>query len=1288
MATEKVSFVKLNNANYVHWAFRMKMVLVERDLWHLVNPDAAPAVGQNEEQNAQIALSLVKALAVISLNIEDDQLIHVQGAENGRVAWLNLRNVHQRSTIGSKIRLLSRLFRTRMVEGESMQCHLNKISEILSQLSAIRAEGIDEQVAVCAIMQSVSEEYDSLITAMEAWSDERLTLVNVKSMLIEEWERKNEKSVVETAFSVTMGGRPPNRKKPKYTCYYCNGEGHLKRNCILYRHHLEEQRVNNNVKNDNNEVNKDNDKDSARVARMNQWYSDFCIDSGASSHLCNQLDLFEDFTDVDSRKVFLADGNSVEILGKGTINIKVYPKNSPSLDVTIHEVLYVPELEENLISVKKLNEKGLDVLFSGGDCYIVGGKQRSLVAEFSNGMFRLLTHSLEHVNSVSEKKVRCVHQWHKILAHRNLSDIQLMGRQGLSIRKCHCDFECESCLKGKMNRKPFALSKNMQNQILDCVATDLGGPLQVRSLGRSVYYITFTDLFSGYCEVVPIKSKDEATQMVKRFIERMRNLTGKTLKVLRTDRGGEYLNKGLQDYLADNGIQHQCTTGYCPEQNGVAERQNRTLMEATRTVLAESGLPLSFWAEAIKYIAFVNNRIINRKHGKTPLELMFGNKPDYNDIYLFGAKVFVHVPRQKRQKLDFKGKEGIYVGHDELSKGYRIADPRTYAIVVSRDVKFKNYDVSKLEPNFIEFESKFKEEIEEEIQEEIEEEDDSDENEEQSDSSDDEFFEFEEPIIRRSTRSNFGQPPKRFDDYLVYTVRGPEFFEPKNYNQAISCVDSEKWKEAMQEELSSIERNHTWELTDLPAGRSSIGSKWVFKIKTDQAGQPAVYKARLVAQGFTQKYGVDYDEVFAPVARSETFRMLLTVAGLRNMTVKQYDFKTAFLNGSLKEEIYLRQPPGFKTDDKVLRLKKSLYGLKQAARVWNETVHGALIKCGCVQSSFDQCLYSLHNSSSKLYLIMHVDDLLIASNDDELIAYVVDYLKSVFEMKDLGKANHYLGIDIRQDSNGIYTIGQTRYIDKIIDEAGLTNAKDSRYPIDPGYYKLSDDVMLPNNDEYRKLIGMLLYLSINTRPDIAAAVAILSQKISKPSQKDLTEVKRVIRYLKGTRESHLKLGADRSNKIVVYSDANWAEDRSDRKSNSGYLIQLNGGAISWCCKKQNLVTLSSCEAEFVALCETAKELIWIRNLAGDFDIKIDGTIHIQTDSQSAMAIAESHKLNNRTKHIDLRFHFIKDMIEQKEIKLIYVTTENNLADMLTKPLGAVRLKFLRTLTGIKIEEEC
>lgn len=1295
---DKASFEKLNNGNYVHWSFRMKMVLIEKDLWQLIDPDvnhAAPAADRAAEEATQ----LQKALAVISLNVDDDQLIHVQNAANGRDAWLNLRVVHQRSTIGSKIRLLSRLFRTRMGPGESMQTHLNKMNEIISQLNAISADAIDEEVAVCAIMQSVHDDYDTIITAMEAWPDERLTLGNVMALLIEEYDRKVEKEVHETAFAVTMGGRP--QKRRTFMCYWCDGVGHLKRDCILFKKYLEElQHAPESTKSTtSNNLNKN--KESARLARMNKWYSDFVFDSGASSHVCNDKSKLSDFTDSDSREIFLADGNSVTSEGVGSIVLTVYPRSENPMKVTLHEVLFVPEMEENLISVHKLNEKGFDVLFSSDDCYLVKGVTKILVGCYEHGLYRLFMKPTEQARTVMDQKARCVHQWHEILAHRNVSDIKRMGKNGLSIRKCHCEYQCESCIKGKMTRKPFKLSENRPKDFLEIVATDLCGPLHVESLGKARYFITFTDLYSGFCEVFTLRSKCQAATVTKQYIEQMTNLTGKKLKILRSDRGTEYLNDALQSYLRDQGIKFQCTTGYASQQNGAAERQNRTLMDATRTLLADSKLPMSFWGEAVKHVTFVNNRIFNKRLGMTPLEALFGTKPNYCDMYAFGSDVYERIPDEKRRKLDFKAVKRIFVGHDERSKGYRVADPQTYKITVTREIELVKRINDKRSLASVNLDSRTCK---------IEQDDSDDSNDDScddsnDDSSDENYITEEEEEefhdassasdvsehelpLRRSTRSNFGIPPSYLNNYHCYVVKETEKYEPRSYKEAITCAAKHHWIAAMEEELSSIRRNATWEPTDLPAGRSMVGSKWVFKIKTDEEGN-ATYKARLVAQGFTQKFGIDYDEVFAPVARSETFRILLIIANVRNLEVRQYDFKTAFLNGELKEEIYMRPPLGVPTDGKVLKLKKSLYGLKQAAKVWNDSLHGVLLKYGCVQSQYDQCLYSHGEGESKLYLIMHVDDLLVAYKDEKQLESVINGIRSHFELKDLGKVHSYLGINIERNEQGIFCVSQPSYIDKIVSEANLGSAKVSKHPVDPGYYKL-DSEDLNSNDEYRKLIGMLLYLAINSRPDIAASIAILSQKISKPTASDMTEVKRVIRYLKGTRNAKLKLGGGGKDVevLTVFSDANWAEDKVDRKSNSGYVIDLFGGPIAWSCRKQNLVALSSCEAEYIALCETTKEVAWLRGLISDFGVNIEEPVNIQTDSQSCIAMVKDTRLSRRTKHVDIKYHFVKEMCNTGLVKLTYVPSEENVADIMTKPLGPTRIKKLRELIGIEIEEEC
>lgn len=1255
MADRNAQMDKLNNSNYMSWSFKMRMLLIKENCWNVVggNADAGDEDGDEAEG---LERRQEKALALICLMVDDDQLFLVRNANTGMDAWNALRDYHQRNTVANRIRAMKKLFKTEMPPGGSMQQHLQTMSDLIAELHEMGAP-IADDVAVSAILASIGQEYEGLVVAMEAWDDERLTLNTVKAKLLDEWKRKSDRSEVDTAFVVTLGAR----QQPDFTCYFCQKKGHLKRDCILFKKYKED---------------KDN-KESARTARMNKWYTNWCIDSGASSHMCHDESLFENFSADLSRSVTLANGNSIVAEGSGNIFLNIKPKSIDEKKVELHDVLLVPGLDEDLISVHKLTQKGLKVLFEEDDCYIIKGKDKWNVATYADGLYRVRLSTDVKLHAAVDKKGHCIHDWHKILAHRNLADIQAMGSKGLVIRKCNCDFLCEPCIKGKMSRKPFPKKGSEAVETLECIATDVCGPIQIESIGHSRYFMTFTDTYSGYCDVYFMKRKDECPSIVRRHIEKLKNHLNKKPKILRSDRGTEYLNKDLQTFLADEGIKFECTVGYAPEQNGTAERMNRTLMEPARTMLAEAGLPKCYWAEAVRHSCYVYNRLVNRKHKKTPLELMYGTKPDYNNIYQFGCDVYVMVPKEKRKKLDDKAVKRTYIGFDENSKGFRVTDPRTQRIVVTRDIVFlKNSPLKKddsltfnisEELNGISETEKF-DSLEASLDE------------------DDEFFDAEElpEPPRRSVRSNINQRPRYLEDYMLYSVTETnDLFEPRTYQEAITCKDKKEWMSAIQEEMTSIERNNTWELTDLPEGRKTIGSKWVFKIKTNEFGLPARYKARLVAQGFSQKYGVDYDEVFAPVVRSTTFRALMSVAGSRNYIVKHYDVKNAFLNSDLDEEIYLKPPPGFEGNDKVCKLRKSLYGLKQAARVWNQAIHGTLIECGCVQSQTDKCLYSIHKNKVNTYIIIHVDDILIAGNDLNLMNEIMDCVQRKFEIKDLGEVRNYLGNKVERSSDGSFSISQEKYIDEIVKAAHLTDAKESSCPIDIGYYKIEDSEPLEDNVDYQKMIGMLLYLTTNSRPDISAAVSILSQQISHPTRSDWNELKRVVRYIKGTRNLKLNLNSTAENKLYAYSDANWAEDRVDRKSNTGYIVYANGGVLSWCCRKQNIVTLSSCEAEYVALCETAKEIVWIKNLMKDFGQEMDDPIVIYTDSQSAMSMIEREKFSNRTKHVDIKYHYVKDLVQQGLIKLKYCSTEVNVADMLTKPLGRLKLTQLRNMAHLR-----
>lgn len=292
-----------------------------------------------------------------------------------------------------------------------------------------------------------------------------------------------------------------------------------------------------------------------------------------------------------------------------------------------------------------------------------------------------------------------------------------------------------------------------------------------------------------------------------------------------------------------------------------------------------------------------------------------------------------------------------------------------------------------------------------------------------------------------------------------------------------------------------------------------------------------------LAQGFSQKFGIDYDEVFAPVVKQSTFRILLSIASKRKLKVYQYDVKTAFLNGVIKETIYMKQPPGFIVkgkEDYVCLLKKSLYGLKQAAKSWNDAINETLISFGFKQSESDNCLYfQRFDNDNWCFLLIYVDDILITATNDKILKSIERDISSTFEMRCMGEVKYYLGIEV-QNQNGIYSINQKKYIERIVAEFGLEDAKTSKIPLDAGYERARDEneQVLPSNEQYQKLVGSLLYISLNTRPDISASIAILAQRISRPTQYDWNELKRVVRYLKGTADYKIDLATENETGLI------------------------------------------------------------------------------------------------------------------------------------------------------------
>ena len=506
--------------------------------------------------------------------------------------------------------------------------------------------------------------------------------------------------------------------------------------------------------------------------------------------------------------------------------------------------------------------------------------------------------------------------------------------------------------------------------------------------------------------------------------------------------------------------------------------------------------------------------------------------------------------------------------------------------------------------------------------------------------------------------------------------------EPIDFKEA---SHDEKWVKAMNDEIEAIRKNDTWELTSLPQGQKAIGVKWVFKAKRNAQGEVERYKARLVAKGYSQRQGIDYDEVFAPVVCLETIHLLISLAAQNQWKIFQMDVKSAFLNGYLEEEVYLEQPFDYVVkgqENKFLKLKKALYGLKQAPRAWNGRIDKYFQKNGYIKCPHEHALYSKTNKQGDILLVcLYVDDLIFTGNNPSMFEKFKRAMTQEFEMTDIGLMSYYVGIEVKQMKEGIF-VSQERYVKEVLEKFNMINSKPVTTPIEVGI-KLSkyEDGDVVNPTYFKSLIGSLRYLT-NRRPDILYSVGLVSRYMEAPTTTHFKAAKRILRYLKGTLDFGLFYSSSKEFKLEGYCDSDWAGDLDDRKSTTGFVFFFGDTAFTWNSRKQPVVTLSTCEAEYVAATSCVCHVIWLRNLLKAIGLMQEQPTEINVDNKSTIALSKNPVFHDRSKHIDTRFHFIRECISKKEIHVKYVKTEDQVADIFTKPVKVDVFNKLRALLGV------
>ena len=1346
---------KLTELNWPVWKLQIKAYLEARELWNLCTGDetepVAPADGDNAALAAfaqrlskfQVRVARVKSILLQMVSTAQLHVIAQQHLQNPSDMWKELVDTFERPSLSNKLQLQTRLLDLRMESGSTVDDYFKDLLDLTERLAALGAP-VEADFIVALALRGLSAEYDTLRVAFVTKGT--VTMSELREALRTEERRLYPVgSVGATGTSVLSAGSSVQRaqvklKGPPGSCYGCGKMGHIHRECPTNPYKPQSSRkynkaVKHKVKkaehyvNDNDNVS-DNDDDcevggndgndvmfsALYGVRMmsNDAHSVWVIDSGATKHMSPFKNTFIDYVPFRVREpVSLGNGTDCEAVGIGRVAVNMMCEGTEKRYI-LSDVLYVPKLVNNLFSVTAATLKGHKVTFKGKQCFFHRDGKLIATGHRINDLWYIHSASANTCAVLNDSQdVAKLMLWHQRLGHVHEKRLKTaVNKQlivGVDTVGCNSSATelpfCEACVEGKQTRKPFhGLTDVQTTQTLQLIHSDVCGPMSVGSLGNNRYFVTFTDDYSRFCYVYFLKHKSEVFEKFKEFHAEVTNFNDKRIKTLRTDNGGEYTSVEFEQYLKNNGIRHEVTTPFSPQQNGVSERLNRTLQEMGLSQIVHAGLSKHFWADSIATACYVRNRLPVCPTHVSPYQRWYGKKPNVKHMRVFGCIAYALKPGPQRMKMDTKSEKMRFIGYPLSAKGYRLYDEKRNRVIVRRDVVFNETDFgshrSAVDPVTVGYDSPVAPVASSRRL-----------SESSSPSAQQPVHQSSTPSsaqpVRRSQRQV--KPPDRFGDWVEDSegenteslgvvehmskcnndkrlcLYFHNIHEPRTINEALRTSEATEWKQAAEEEMETHKTMNTWKLVQLPEGRKPVGCRWVFRVKSKPDGTVERFKARLVAKGYSQQPGTDFAETFSPVVRLNNLRALLAYAIQKNLLIHQMDITTAFLHGHLKEEVYMEQPPGYVKEGQenlVCLLQRALYGLKQSPRCWNNTFCEYMKELGFTPLKSDCCIFKKINPL--VFVALYVDDLIPITQNLNVMCAVKDDIMKRFPAKDLGPLHYILGIMCIQDHlNNRIGLTQEMYIDRLINRFGLTEALSVSTPSDVNVTLMKDDGISKPVDKayYQSIVGSLLYLALATRPDIQFAVSNIAKYNANPDQSHLSAAKRILCYLKKTRSLVLwyKQSED---KLIGYSDADYARDVDDRHSTSGYVFLLGHGAISWYSSKQRGISTSTSEAEYVALSHAVKEAIFLRLLITEFEAVDYGPVLIKEDNQAALAIARNPVFYSKTKHIDVCYHFTREAIGNCQIELEYCPTKDMIADILTKPLTKTQFERCRAVLGL------